>query len=164
MKKLSLTFILCLVWVGWAWAHLEVENLPDSVAIIHYRIVLDLTPDDLTTRNRLAMALCRTNKLEEAQRELGYILERDPLNFNALDGLGLVLIKMERCQEALEYLKKAVEINEQDVMVHVHLAIAYQEMKLPERAQYELKKARSLVKDPTQLQNIEKEIRLVTGH
>ena len=163
MKKLSFTFILCLVWVGCAWAHGDISDLPNSAQIMQYRLLLYLNPDDPTPRNRLAMALYRTNQLEEAERELRYILERDSINFDALDGLGIVLIKMERYQEALQYLKKAVAINEQDVMVHVHLSVVYQKMRLPERAHSELKKARSLTSDPVELEDIEKELRLVSG-
>lgn len=39
-------------------AHLDVEGLPDSVAIISYKQTIYVNPDDLTARNRLAMALC----------------------------------------------------------------------------------------------------------
>ena len=163
MKKLSLTFILCLVWAGWAWAHGDISQLPDSVQIMQYRLLLHMNPDDPAPRNGLAMALYRKNQLEEAEKELRYILKRDSLNFDALDGLGIVLIKMERHQEALQYLKKAVTINEQDMMVHVHLSVVYEKLKLPESALSELNKARSLASGPIQLEDIEKELKLVSG-
>ena len=163
MKRLSLTFILCLIWVGWAWAHGDISELPNAAQIMQYRLLLYMNPDDPAPRNRLAMALYRTNELEKAEEELRYILGRDSQNFDALDGLGIVLIKMGRYQEALQYLKKAVRINEQDVMVHVHLSVVHEKMRLPERAQSELDKARSLISDPVELENIEKELRLVSG-
>ena len=163
MKKLCLTFILCLVWVGLAWAHGDISSLPNSAQIMQYRLLLYMSPDDPAPRNNLAMALYRTNQLEEAEKELRHILKRDPLNFNALDGLGIVLIRMDRLQEASEYLNKALKINEKDVMVHVHLSVVYQKMNLPERAQSELEKARSLTSDPVELGNIEKELKLVGG-
>ena len=163
MKKLCFTFILCLVWAGWAWAHGDISKLPNSVQIMQYRLLLHINPDDPAPRNGLAMALYRTNQLEEAEKELRYILKRDSLNFDALDGLGIVLIKMERHQEALQYLKKAVTINEQDLMVHVHLSVVYEKLKLPESALSEMNKARSLASDPIQLEDIEKEIELVGG-
>ena len=77
--------------------------------------------------------------------------------------MGLVLIRMERYKEALQYLKKAVSVNEHDVMVHVHLSVVYQKMKRPEKAQSELEKARSLVSDLVELEKINKERRMVTG-
>ena len=163
MKKLFLTFMLCLVWVGWAWAHGDISELPNAVQIMQYRLLLYMNPDDPAPRNRLAMALYRTNQLEEAEKELRHILERDSQNFDALDGLGIVLIKMGRYQEALQYLRKAVRINDQDVMVYVHLSVVYQKMKLPEMAQKELDKARSLMSAPVELEKIEKEFELVSG-
>ena len=163
MKKFCLTFILCLVWAGLAWSHGDISQLPNSVQIMQYRLLLHMNPDDPAPRNGLAMALYRTNQLEEAEKELRYILKRDPLNFDALDGLGIVLIKMERLQEALQYLKKAVTINEQDVMVHVHLSVVYEKLKLPENARSELEKARSLASNPIQLEGIDKELQLVGG-
>jgi len=162
-KKLTLAFVLCLVWVGLARAHGDISKLPDSVQIMQYEMLLYMSPDDLATRNKLAMALYRANKLEEAEKELKYVLEKDSVNFDALDGLGIVLTKMARCQEALQYLEKAVSVNDQDVMAHVHLSVVYEKLKLPEKAKSELDKARSLTSDPVQLENIEKELKLVSG-
>jgi tetratricopeptide (TPR) repeat protein len=163
MKKLGVQMMLCLVGVGLAWGHADIEGLPDAAAILAYRQILYLTPDDLATRNKLAMALFRKNQLEDAKKELGYILKRDPRNFDALDGFGVVLIKTERYEEALQYLKKAVAINDKDVMVHVHLSAVYQKMKLSQEAQEELKKARSLATDRRQVKRIDEELRLVTA-
>jgi Tfp pilus assembly protein PilF len=130
---------------------------------MQYRLLLYMSPEDPGPRNELAMALYRTNQLEEAEKELRHILEKDSRNFDALDGLGIVLIKMGRCEEALQYLEKAVSINEQDVMVRVHLSVVYEKLKVPEKSQRELDKARSLTSDPVELENIEKERKLVSG-
>jgi Flp pilus assembly protein TadD len=163
VKKLSLILVICLVWVELACAHGDISKLPDSVQIMQYRLLIYMDPDDLTSRNNLAIALFRTNELEEAEKELRYIVEKDSQNFDAQDGLGIVLIKAERYQEALPCLEKAVEINEKDVMVHVHLSVLYQKMGLPERAKSELDKARSLTSQPVELENIEKELKIVNG-
>ncbi|OEU46355.1 MAG: hypothetical protein BA872_06745 [Desulfobacterales bacterium C00003060] len=163
MKKLLLTLILCLVWTGHTWGHGDRSELPNAAQIMQYRLLLYMTPDDPAPRNGLAMALYRTNKLEEAEGELRYILERDPLNFDALDGLGIVLIRMERYKEASEYLNKAVAIDEQDVMVHVHLSVLYEKMRLPEKAESELEKAKSLAAVTAELEKIDKELELVSG-
>jgi Flp pilus assembly protein TadD len=163
MKRLPLTFIVCLAWVGNAWAHGDISKLPNSVQIMQYRLLLYMSPEDPGPRNELAMALYRTNQLGEAEKELRYILQKDSRNFDALDGLGIVLMRMGKYQDALQYLKKAVSINDQDVMVHVHLSVVYEKLKLPEKSQSELDKARSLTSDPVQLENIEKELKLVTA-
>jgi len=162
MKKSLCMLVLCLVWAGSAWGHGDISKLPTSVQIMQYRLALYMNPDDLAIRNKLAMALYRTNQLGEAEEELKHILETDPVNFDALDGLGIVLIKMGR-DEALEQLKKAVKINEQDVMVHVHLSVVYEKMNLVDHAQSELEKARSLTTAPAELEEIERERTLVSG-
>lgn len=163
MKRLFLSFIVFIIWTGSAWAHGDISKLPNSVQIMQYRLLLYMSPEDPGPRNELAMALYRTNQLEDAEKELRYILQKDSRNFDALDGLGIVLIKMGRCEEALQYLEEAVSINEQDVMVHVHLSVVYEKLKVPEKSQSELDKARSLTSDPVELENIEKERKLVSG-
>jgi Flp pilus assembly protein TadD len=162
MKKLSVAIILCLAWTGLARAHTSIEGLPDPVVIMSYRQVLYLNPDDLETRNKLAMAFYRTNKLEEAQNELQYVLKKDPKNFNALDGFGVVLIRMNKHKDALDYLTKAAGLNEKDAMVHVHLSVVYDKMKDKGKAQAEWQKAQSLA-SPEEAKKIEKEWKLVSG-
>lgn len=163
MKKSLCMLVLCLVSAGSAWGHGDISKLPTSVQIMQYRLGLYMNPDDLAIRNKLAMALYRTNQLGEAEEELKHILETDPVNFDALDGLGIVLIKIGRDDAAMEQLKKAVKINEQDVMVHVHLSVVYEKMKLADHAQSELEKARSLTTAPAELEEIERERRMVSG-
>ena len=163
MNRLCVAFILCLSLTGHAWAHGKVAHLPDSVQITQYRLSLFMDPDNLAVRNNLALALYRTNQLEEAQEELKYILEKDSANFDALDAMGIVLLRMGKYQEALEYLKKAVKVNERDVMVHVHLSVAYEKLESAEKARGELDKARSLSSAPAELENIKKELKMVRG-
>jgi tetratricopeptide (TPR) repeat protein len=161
MKKCLSAFGLSLLWATCAWAHGDISTLPNSVQIMQYRLLLYIDPDDPKPRNALAMALFRTNELTEAQKELRYILDRDPANFDALDGLGIVLTKMEDYQEALECLTKAVELNGEDVMVHVHLSVLLERMKQPESARHELEKARSLASSPGQGDEIDRELKLI---
>jgi tetratricopeptide (TPR) repeat protein len=163
MKKSALAIVFCLVWTGFAWGHGDISKLPSSVQIMQYRLALYMSPDDLATRNKLAMALYRTNQLEEAEQELKHVLETDPVNFDALDGLGIVLIKMDRDDEALEKLKKAVNINEQDMMVHVHLSVVYSRMDLMDNARSEMEKAKAIASNPAELEEIERERELVSG-
>ena len=163
MKKLCIQMMLCLVGVGVAWGHGEIEGLPDAAAILAYKQILYLSPDDHDTRNKLAMAFFRKNQLEDAKKELTYILKKDPQNFDALDGFAVVLIKTGRYEEALPYLEKAVGINDKDMMVHVHLSAVYQKLKLSQKAREALTKARSLAADRREARRIDEELRLVTG-
>jgi tetratricopeptide (TPR) repeat protein len=159
----SVAFALCIIWTGLAWGHGDLSRFPDSVQIEQYRLNIWLNPDDLETRNNLAMAYFRSKKLDEAENELRYVIDKDPQNFNGLDGLGIVLIKKKRLKEALGYLEKAAVINEKDVLLHVHLYVVYEKMNMHEEAESELNKARALAAGTDEAELIDKEIDLVGG-
>lgn len=106
-----------------ALAHVEKGTMPDSVAEMEYRILLEFTPQDLATRSLLGMALLRQSKFAEAEKEFRLILKSDPKNFDALDGLGLILFKLKRNSEALQALRTAIKIRPDDIMVHLHLGL-----------------------------------------
>jgi Tfp pilus assembly protein PilF len=159
----AVTSICALLLTNPAWAHLDIEGLPDSVAIISYKQTIYVNPDDLTARNKLAMALCKTGELEEAQKQARYVLDKDPKNFNALDGLGVIYMKMGRHEDAMKYFNEAVKINDKDVMVHVHLAAVYYKMQEKEKARKEWQKARSLITTGDELTKMKNELRWVSG-
>lgn len=106
------------------WAHVEKGAMPDSVAEMEYRILLEFTPQDVPTRSLLGMALLRQGKLSDAEKEFRQILQNDPKYFDALDGLGLVMLKQKRNSEALRHLLTAVKIRPDDILVHLHLGLA----------------------------------------
>ena len=163
MKSLSFFLLLISVWPGWAWAHGDITKLPSSVQIVQYKTTLWMNPEDLETRNKLAMAYYLKNELEESEKELKYILGRDPRDFDALDGLGIVLIRKKNYREALKHLERAARINGQDMMVHVHLAVAYRKVKSHAKADRALKKANMLATNRIKRRQIEKELKLVSG-
>lgn len=102
-------------------AHVEKGTMPDSVAEMEYRILLEFTPQDLATRSLLGMTLLRQGKLLEAEKEFRLILKSAPNDFDVLDSLGLVLYKQKRYPEALQHLQAAITIRPDDIMVHLHL-------------------------------------------
>ncbi len=164
MKKLMLTIMICLLWANGVWAHGNISKLPNSVQVVQYKMMLYMSPDDLGLKNNLGMAYYRSGKLDNAMTELKAVLEEDPENFDAIDGIGVVLIKQEKYKEALEYLQKAVSLNAKDVMVHVHLAVAYDKLNLPEKSKSELEKAGSLVSDSSEIDAIDAELKIVSGY
>jgi Tfp pilus assembly protein PilF len=104
-----------------ARSHIEKGQMPDPLAIMEYRILLEFEPDNLEVRNMLGMALYRQGKLDEAEQEFNYVLELDPQNFNAIDALGLVKIKQGKLNSAVDLFKKAIYINPGDMLVYYHL-------------------------------------------
>ena len=163
MKKIFIIFSAFMLLASMAHAHGSISKLPDSVQILQYKMKLYMNADDISSRNNLAMAYFRTNQLEEAREQLDYVIKKDKSNFDALDGMGIVLYKMGHDQEALKYLNQAVAINPQDVMVHVHLAVNYKKLNMVDLADEEMAKARSLVADPEKLKDIDKEVAILGG-
>ncbi len=164
MKKLSLLLFVCLLWTNVAWGHGNISKLPSSVQVMQYKMKLYMNKNDLNARNGLAMALYRTGKLDKAVEELTTVLKADPQNFDATDGMGVILIKKEKYKEALEYLQKALALKEKDIMVHVHLAVVYDKLNLADKSKAELETAGSLVSDATEIENIDKELKIVSGY
>ncbi|MDH3347622.1 MAG: tetratricopeptide repeat protein [Desulfobulbaceae bacterium] len=155
---------LSLVWIGSANAHGDISKLPSSVQVLQYQMSLWINSDDLDKRSGLAMAYYRTGELDKAITELQIVLKADPAHFNALDGMGVVLIKKNQANEALEYLKKAYAINSDDIMIYVHLSIAHDKLSQLTEAQKYLEKARTLNKEAGgDEEDIETELMIVSG-
>ncbi|NPA94335.1 MAG: tetratricopeptide repeat protein [Thermodesulfobacteria bacterium] len=163
MKKrhlLSLVLVCSLLTPSMAFSHGDISKFPPSVQILQYKMALYMNPDDLETRNKLGIAYWLANRLKEAQKEFQAVLEKDPRNFNALDGMGLVLLKAGDLKSALSYFNKAEEINPSDVLVHVHKAVTFERMGKDESAQEEFAKAKSLATDLDR-EKIDKELELL---
>jgi tetratricopeptide (TPR) repeat protein len=130
-------------------AHVEKGAMPDSVAEMEYRILLEFTPRDTATRYLLGMALLRQSKLAEAEKEFRLVLQSDAKNFDALDSLGLVLFKQKRFGEALQHLLAAIKIRPNDIMVHLHLGLTLAGEGKPEEARETLATGLNLLNKQT---------------
>ncbi len=109
-------------------AHPETGLLPDSSAETEYRIVVEINPKDIKTRNKLGMVLYRKNKLDEAARQFTEVLKIAPNDFDAHDGLGLVSCKNGKYMEAVDWFTKAIAIRPNETMVHYGLGMAYDQL------------------------------------
>ncbi len=125
MQKLFLALIMVVFMAGSATAHGNISKLPFSVQILQYKMKLYMNAEDLETINNLAMAYFYSGELANAKEQLELILEKDPHNFNALDGMGMIYLKEKDSYKALEYLLKAQKINGNDMYLLVHLAVAH---------------------------------------
>jgi len=108
-----------------ARAHIEKGSMPDALAEMEYRILLDFQPEKTDIRNQLGMVLYRLNKLDEAAREFRTVLKQAPNDFNATDALGLVFLKKKEMAKAEAQFKKALAIKPDDILVHYHLGQVY---------------------------------------
>jgi tetratricopeptide (TPR) repeat protein len=162
MQKLFLTLLMLLVSVGSAAAHGGISKLPDSVQIMQYKMLLYMDADDIATKNSLAMAYFRTDELKEATQQLEEVLKLDANNFNALDGMGIVLLRQKKGAEAVKYLERALAVNDKDMMVHVHLSLAHKQLNQPDLAKQALEAAEKLAATPEAAAEIQKEIELIS--
>lgn len=126
-RRAPFIFLLIALFPVPAHAHPETGLLPDAIAEMEYQIVLDITPGDIKTRNKLGMVLCRKNKLKEAAGAFGEVLRASPNDFDAHNGMGLVRLKEKKPAEALIWLKKAAAINGEDTQVYGDLGAAYEQ-------------------------------------
>ena len=111
-----------------ACAHPDAGLLPDAVAEMEYRMVVDLNPRDIATRNKLGIVLYRKGKLKDAQQEFGAVLALAPRDFDAHDGMGLVKLKERRYDEAVAWFTRAISLRPDDTMVHYNLGYTYEQM------------------------------------
>lgn len=111
-----------------AHAHPETGFLPDAIAETEYRIVLEITPKDCATRNKLGIVLYRKNKLAEAAQQFGEVLRIAPRDFDAHDGLGLVRLKERNFQQAIIWARQAIAINGEDTLVYHTLGQALEQL------------------------------------
>jgi len=163
MRNLFFALFILLLSASAAAAHGGISNLPDSVQIMQYKMLLYMDENDIPTKNSLAMAYFRTNELNEATQQLKEVLKLDANNFNALDGMGIVLLRQKKGAEAIKYLEQALALNEKDMMVHVHLALAHQQLNQPDLARKALESAEGLAATPEAAEAIQKEIKLLSN-
>ena len=98
---------------------LEAELLMDSQ---QHSVLYDLltgaiaeSPDNLSFRYLRSIAATELDKIKVAEKDLLFILEREPDNANALNALGYTLAsKTFRFKEAREYLTKALALKPND--------------------------------------------------
>ena len=128
MKMKILMLALILLIPASAFAHPESGFLPDAIAEMEYKIVLDINPQDIETRNKLGIVLYRKEKLHEAEKEFSKVLASSPGDFDAHDGMGLVKNKQKKYEEAISWFKKAIAISDEDTMVYYHLGLTYELM------------------------------------
>ncbi len=85
------------------------------------RTILTDNPDNTQALNALGYTLAdRTDRYQEAYELIIRALELDPDDFYILDSMGWILYRLGRLDEAVEYLRKALEIRK-DAEIAAHL-------------------------------------------
>ncbi len=79
-------------------------------AIEHLTAAIDHDPSYLGAYNLRASAYYLNDDIGPALDDLREVLARNPMHFRALQGFGIILFEMERPEDALEVLRRALAI------------------------------------------------------
>ncbi len=92
----------------------------------HFRLVLEIDPNDASALNYLGYMLADRNvRLEEAYKLIKKAVEIDPDNGAYLDSLGWVYYRQGKLDLAEEFLQRAIQKTGRDATVHEHLGDVY---------------------------------------
>ena len=122
MKIISLSATLAFTLIfGYGPVHAHVEKgMPDSIAEMEYRILLEFKPGDVESRIKLGMVLLNQNKFKEADKEFHKALKSSPESQQAHIGLAILHLKQNRTDRALEFIKEALIIDPERGEVYLH--------------------------------------------
>lgn len=94
-------------------------------AIKYYSKRVRLYPDDWKVRFRYAFALYFNDKKKQAIDEFEKILKQDPNNIFSYGYIAIIYGEMNDVEKAIEYSKKALEIDSNVAAIHLLLGAAY---------------------------------------
>jgi tetratricopeptide (TPR) repeat protein len=101
---------------------LDAQNRGDMFgAFAIYDAITGLKPDYAEGWNRRATVLFLLDRLEESRKDAEKTLELEPRHFGALSGLGLIAMRQNHPDKALEVLEKALAINPHMANVRGHV-------------------------------------------
>ncbi len=116
----ALLIALALSFSGKAYAHVEEGHMPDSVAEVEYKILLEFKPNNIEVRTKLAFVLIRQGKLDEAERELEKAAKKAADDPRVHEGFIVLRLKQKKLEEALELAKKAVQSSPDMPILYLH--------------------------------------------
>jgi tetratricopeptide (TPR) repeat protein len=124
-----------------AAAHERAGKIPESER--YFKSCLSMKPEFPPALNYLGyMWAERGTNLTLAREYIELAVKQDPTNAAYLDSLGWVLFKQGHTKEALEPIRKAVELNEEpDATLYDHLGDIYSALKQPDKAREAWRKA-----------------------
>lgn len=91
-------------------------------AIEAFSTVVAKRPDFAEGWNKRATARYLAGDFLSSMADCDEVLARNPLHFGALSGYGLILVNLERYDQALDYMRKALAVNPQMDGVRANIA------------------------------------------
>jgi len=119
-----------------------------------YEKVLSIEPDNALALNNYAYYLSvRGERLNDAQKMSKKSLENNPENASYLDTYGWILFKLNKYEEARDYIIKSLKVNGNSAVVNDHLGDIYDAMGDRTNAMKYWKKAYELAPDNLEFKN-----------
>jgi len=109
-----------------------------------YANTLAACPDAYYVRRDLGAIYYERGDLESAEREWREAFKTEPRYSLTASSLGLVCLRKENYSQALEFFKKALELDPGNPEAHLNLGMTYMDMHSPQLAEPELQAAVSL--------------------
>lgn len=103
----------------------EIDETFAPKALQIYSKKAKLFPNDWKVRFRYAFALYFNNKKKEAIKEFEDIIKLDPKNVFSYGYIATIYGEMNKVDEAIDYSKKAIEIDSNVAAIHLLLGAAY---------------------------------------
>jgi Tfp pilus assembly protein PilF len=112
--------------------YLEIDSV--EAAIREFEIAIRLDSMSVAARAGMGRALFMSGQIDQAFKSLSDLHAFDATYTPALLDLALVMIEQQKFSAAVDSLKKALELNSRDPMIHYYLGKAYQKSGEPSKA------------------------------
>jgi tetratricopeptide (TPR) repeat protein len=90
-------------------AEMGAEHLGDAIAT--FTRVIELKPDFAEAWNKRATAYFLAGDYRRSLADCDEVIKRNPDHFGALSGYGQIYLQLDQPEKALEYFRRALEIN-----------------------------------------------------
>lgn len=117
-------------------------------ARMYFEKVLEVTPDNLDVKNKMAMTYLSTSNPMKGIMMLREILKQDPQNEKALFNLGALSMQTNQYDKAIEHFSNLVEFHPNNTQARFFLAVSYLETGKKDKAREEFERVKQLDKDP----------------
>ena len=90
-------------------AQIGEQRLPEAIAT--FTRVIELKPDFAEGWNKRATAYFLAGEFRRSLKDCGEVVKRNPQHFGVLSGYGQIYLELDQPAKALEYFRRALEVN-----------------------------------------------------
>lgn len=110
-------------------------------SIDYYRNAIRLDSNNIETLHNYAYALQSLNKLDEAKLQYKYNILKEPNYELSYYNLGVIYQKSDSCNQSIEFLSKAIQLNDKEASSFYHRAQCFLKLGSKIKAAEDLKQA-----------------------